>query len=251
MLTAAALALTLIAPTKSSLPDCAFDCFLLAGNEHQISDLGELVNSQNSDPVATIFRPTLVAMAKSKTSYVVVDAGDWTVFPDTKNWAVTQCFQRSCSTINSRTETVQVHGKPKTTVLETTSSESTTRVSLQTKPIGNFGYISTSFINFNNGETGIALQDLNSYRASRKSLNSQDRQSSTSTLLLSRDSVETSIDCVTSENPEYNGLCICQWGLPNSQAPNFLVFPPKGVISHYHLERKNDRWSATLVEYLR
>lgn len=64
-------------------------------------------------------------------------------------------------------------------------------------------------------------------------------------------SIRETIDAVSRDLPNYNQVCICAWGYPIAEKPNFISFPPAGVVKHYKFGFDGKNWFAELLEVLR
>lgn len=64
-------------------------------------------------------------------------------------------------------------------------------------------------------------------------------------------SIRDTIEAVDRDLPNYNQVCICAWGYPIAEKPNFISFPPAGVVKHYKFGFDGKNWFANLQEILR
>jgi len=249
------LALSAYAAFASQTRDFSVDLFLVAENKSVMQNLDWIDKPEQGGDVEKLLRPAVLGLAGAKKTFAVIDGGDCSIFPSTKEDRQVKYLVRSYSSYDAMTETITVHGVSKTRVLARSETTSTMTGGVITKPLAtkSKGYMARTYCYFDehDNDLSLSLQDLNSYSNATRATMAQDREGLDRTLIISSDSVQTSRDFIRDGKYDFNGICICTWGLPDPKEPNFISFPPAGMVGHYKLFRQGGKWGVRFLEYLR
>jgi len=250
-----ALALSLALAHKSVIEaDFSVDLFLVANNKSVLQNLDWLDHPKDDESVERLLRPAIRSLDAKKIGFVVLDGADCSIFPTTGKDRDLRYIRRNYSRFDSKTEGTTQKNGTKTRVLEGIETIGTEWGGLFARPFGkNSGYVAQHFMYFgsiSDTTRSAAFQDLNSYHTAIKGGMPQDTECLSRTVLLTGDSIQESKKFLREHNYDFNGICIGKWGLTDPSDPNFIAFPPQGVVSHYKLFRKQGKWGVQLLEQL-
>lgn len=229
------------------------DLFLVARNGWRVGNLDWLDKKEPGTGVQSVLYARLKELDAQRKSFMILEGGDCPLFPKPNEWVVKH-IDRSYGEYDSMTETSEVRGVKKTRVLARTSTMATSTGEVYVQPIAKPSYTSRTFcypFGFDKTKPSVCFQDVNSYRMSVVAPHPQDREGLDRTLLFSPLTLDQTRRFLADQKVAFDGLCISPSGLAQKDAPNFIAFPPAGVVAHYALTREGNRWSVRLLGYLK
>jgi hypothetical protein len=200
------------------------DLFLIANNPVRLESPEAIDKLRNADRTAQLLQPIISQLSNSNTPFLLVDGGRASRFV-------------SVDPLETSYIGGSVHGMSWGRILS--------------KPFVNGKCLDHSAAVFWYPDAGsnqdpAALQDQTSVALIKKSL--KDDSTVNQTIEISSASVLRSAQ-VDFENG-FKGLCICATGNETPEAPNHISFPPRGVVGHYALYKRDGVWHADLLGYL-
>lgn len=233
-------------------PAPVLDLFLVARNEWRVDSIGWF-DKKGSEGAETVFRSRLQELDTARKPYLIFDGGSCPLFPKWDEWKVTQT-SRYVKEYDAFVEVSKVRGVEKRKVISRGVASSAAGASISVQPPIEKPYYTNQHycypFGFDPSKPGICMRDLNGYRKALTAEMEQDRAGLDRTIIFSTLPIDQTRQFFRDQKVNFEGVCISQSGLPQRDAPNFIAFPPSGVIAHYALTHDGARWNARLVDYL-
>ncbi len=232
------------------------DLYLIGNNGSLMTNLEWTKDPERGNPIHQLLKPELDRLVQEKRNFAVVDGGEVSAFSKERSG---RFILRQYESYDSGWETTTVNGKKQTKVVSRTESEETSSGTYSSKAaMDKGGYISATFWHLRRptdrqsiGPFSLAIQDYNSYITTRNTKIEQDRQYAGRTLMMSNNSIQQTKKLLEREAPDFNGVALCAYGLPDPSTPNLVPIPPAGMVAHYVLTGEDGKWVIRFVEYLR